>query len=459
MVTVVLIVFAYVAMLVMGLTFLIIYSKNRTLKYYIYFGILSFLMGLYALGVSQFYLYTEPDAVQKLCYLITLASLFIPAISMQLIETLLVGNTLKRFAFWAGVVMYVTAGFLTLGLIFTDQFFVLVASRGQIALSPRALYIGSTIVALVSLITGTVLITLNWIRYRTIRHAPYGPTFVIVNILALIVQIAYFIYQPFNNLFPQPPVFAELPIALRLNVGVVLSDMFIVAGFFSIFLRHTRKIFTELSENRSAIEQLLLKTRANTGNMINTLVKALEQRDPVTAAHSRRVADYAKMLASVMSYPKSGVELIYTGALLHDIGKIGIADDVLHKLAKLTREELDTIRMHPLIGTEIVSHIDDFLPILDIIQSHHERIDGNGYPEGLRGDAIPEMARIIAVCDTYDAITSDVYKEPLSHDAACRVLLRCRGTQLDASIAELFVKKIIESAAAAPAAGTMEQHV
>lgn len=170
----------------------------------------------------------------------------------------------------------------------------------------------------------------------------------------------------------------------------------------------------------------------------------LDARDSYTAGHSERVAAYSVELAQALNLPPTQIELLRKSALLHDIGKIGIRDDVLLKEGKLTDHEFAQIQEHPTIGIHILNQIalpDALQPILAGVRSHHERIDGNGYPDGLAGETIPLFGRIMAIADAYDAMTSDrPYRSGMPVEKALSILESGRGTQWDAAFVDVFVR-------------------
>ncbi|VWX35313.1 HD domain-containing phosphohydrolase [Exiguobacterium oxidotolerans] len=179
-------------------------------------------------------------------------------------------------------------------------------------------------------------------------------------------------------------------------------------------------------------------------NSLFTLFAAtLDARDPYTAGHSLRVAEYSVEIARAADLPDEQIELLRKSALLHDIGKIGIRDAVLLKEGRLTEEEFDEIKRHPVIGVHILSQVDlpeTLQPILPGVKYHHERYDGKGYPEGLTGDAIPLFGRIMAIADAYDAMTSDrPYRKGMPAEQALSILEEGSGTQWDATFTKLFL--------------------
>lgn len=172
----------------------------------------------------------------------------------------------------------------------------------------------------------------------------------------------------------------------------------------------------------------------------------LDARDPYTAGHSKRVAEYSVLIARQCKWTLEEIDLLNKSALLHDIGKIGIRDDVLLKEGRLTDEEFDQIKRHPAIGEEIVKGVqltEELRPILPGIKHHHERIDGFGYPDRLKGDEIPVFGRLIAVADAFDAMTSDrPYRKGMPFEKAFSILKEGRGTQWDKEFVDAFLKRM-----------------
>jgi putative nucleotidyltransferase with HDIG domain len=171
--------------------------------------------------------------------------------------------------------------------------------------------------------------------------------------------------------------------------------------------------------------------------VIGALAAALDARDPYTAGHSQRVSDLSVLLALEMELPEQDRETLRLGALLHDIGKIGISDSVLRKPGKLTAEEFDHIKMHPVLGARILrpaTFLESHLPVVEL---HHERPDGRGYPHGLRGEEIPLFARIVHVADAFDAMTSARAYRPARPAAdAMAELWRNVGTDFDPRVVQ-----------------------
>ena len=169
------------------------------------------------------------------------------------------------------------------------------------------------------------------------------------------------------------------------------------------------------------------------------LANALEAKDLYTRGHSERVGVWSRRLARALGLPPAEVDTVTQAGLLHDLGKIGVPESVLGKGGPLTDEEWAVMRLHPLTGAQILAPLEFFGEGMLIVRHHHERVDGSGYPDGLRGPATPLGARIVAVADVYDALTSDrAYRRRLSHPQAMERLLGEAGRTLDRELVGLF---------------------
>ncbi|MBA4393355.1 MAG: two-component system response regulator [Desulfobacca sp.] len=174
---------------------------------------------------------------------------------------------------------------------------------------------------------------------------------------------------------------------------------------------------------------------------ITSLVVALEARDTYTRGHSEAVARLVAEMASHMNANQEEIESLGIAGRLHDLGKIGVPDSILLKPGRLTEEEFAVIREHPVIGASILGSIPSIKPLLPVILHHHERFDGKGYPQGLRGDQIPHWARMTAVVDTYHALISDrPYRQGMNQDRALSIIQEVRGTQLCPDCVDVFLK-------------------
>lgn len=174
---------------------------------------------------------------------------------------------------------------------------------------------------------------------------------------------------------------------------------------------------------------------------LHSMTMLIEAKDPYTLGHSDRVAECSVLLAQALGMCEEDVEVLRLGAMLHDIGKIGVRDAVLNKTEKLTDEEWDSIKRHPLIGYEVLVSV-PFLSKehLELVRSHHERLDGRGYPDGLTADQLSPLVRVIAIADAYDAMASNrAYRRSLSRDVIIEEIENCSGTQFDPDMAKVFV--------------------
>ena len=171
------------------------------------------------------------------------------------------------------------------------------------------------------------------------------------------------------------------------------------------------------------------------------LIEALEAKDPYIGGHLRAVSRLSLRIGLELSLPQEQQEALVTGALLHDIGKIGVPDDILHKPGRLTEEEYTVMRRHPVLGAEIVAPIDELAPAVPVVRHHHERFDGRGYPDGLRGEDIPLLARIVSAADALDSMVRDrPYGYGISWETALAELEENSGTQFDPRVVEALLR-------------------
>jgi len=196
----------------------------------------------------------------------------------------------------------------------------------------------------------------------------------------------------------------------------------------------------EVVEKKREIESLYQDLQGAYESTLQALVTALDFRDNETQGHSSRVVEYAVLIARKMGIEGDPLDRIRQGAILHDVGKIGVPDAILKKPGKLSPEEWEEMKKHPEMGYRMLQHIRFLAPALDIVLCHQERWDGSGYPQGLKGEEIPLGARIFAVVDTFDAMTSDrPYRPALSIRAARDEVRRFSGVQFDPRAAQVFL--------------------
>ncbi len=196
---------------------------------------------------------------------------------------------------------------------------------------------------------------------------------------------------------------------------------------------------SRVRQQTADIKEALDRIEVAYSHTLEALISALDAREHETLRHSKRVSEYTLLIARNLGIPKSDLVDIARGSLLHDIGKIGISDNILLKPAKLTEEEWVEIRKHPEIGYAIISKIDFLSGASEMVLQHHERFDGTGYPRKLRGEQILLGARIFALVDTFDAMTSDrPYRRALTYQDAYDEIVRCSDRQFDPRIVECF---------------------
>ncbi len=233
-------------------------------------------------------------------------------------------------------------------------------------------------------------------------------------------------------------LFSELnrQLAMGIIVSLIIYLIIVVLSVFSV------RGMTKAEKKEQESMERLKETNKNT---INCLASAIDAKDRYTSGHSKRVADYALMIAKRMGKSEDEQAIIYNAGILHDVGKIRVPEDVINKPGKLTEEEFDSIRIHPGSGYHILHSMEDDVRIGYGAKYHHERYDGKGYPNGLAGETIPEVARIIAVADAYDAMASNrSYREALPQEKVRSEIERGRGSQFDPQIADIMLEIIDE---------------
>jgi putative nucleotidyltransferase with HDIG domain len=222
---------------------------------------------------------------------------------------------------------------------------------------------------------------------------------------------------------------------------------------------HVQQLERVVREQGAEVRNLLSDLREASEGTLDALVAALDAREHETQAHSKRVSEYTVHLASIMGVQGGELEVFRHGALLHDIGKIGISDAILLKPDRLTEAEWEEMRKHPQIGHWILNGIERLRPAAEIVLSHHERYDGLGYPRKLKGDEIPLGARIFSVVDCMDAITSDrPYHRGKPYSAARREIESHSGSQFDPGVVQQFLRLAPETWADVASRVNMGQH-
>ena len=218
-----------------------------------------------------------------------------------------------------------------------------------------------------------------------------------------------------------------------------------VASVLVLRVKHNVELIRLQRDLESMVDE---KTRENENlflHVVESLADAIDAKDNYTKGHSGRVAVYSKEIAKRYGYDEKRQEKIFMMGLLHDVGKIGVPDEVINKTDKLSDGELDSIKKHPGIGGKILSNIEEMPELAAGAKWHHERYDGTGYPQGLSGDDIPEEARIIAVADAYDAMTSNrSYRGALPQEVVRREIEKGSGTQFDKKFVDIMLEMIDE---------------
>ena len=198
-------------------------------------------------------------------------------------------------------------------------------------------------------------------------------------------------------------------------------------------MREITEMNKKLSETYQRLEKSYLES-------IQTIRYTVEAKDTYTRGHSDRVSEYSVLLGKKLGLSEDDLHKLKIGGLFHDVGKIGVPDLILQKELKLTDEEYTEIKKHPTIGANILSNATIFQDIIPIVKYHHEKFDGTGYPDGLKGSDIPYLARIAAIADSFDAMTSRrVYRNSLSIDVVISEIEKNKGTQFDPEIADVFL--------------------
>jgi putative nucleotidyltransferase with HDIG domain len=231
-----------------------------------------------------------------------------------------------------------------------------------------------------------------------------------------------------------------IPLKIRSKLfGILIS---IIRNGSSCFNAKDLYFLNFLSEKASFLIENLALYENIYENLFSTLyafVEAIEAKDPYTKQHSTRVSNYAMLIAEAMGCSQEEIDELNVAGNLHDIGKIGIPDKILLKPGRLSEDEYEIIKKHPVIGSNIIGHLNMWTDEQRIIRHHHERFDGKGYPDCLQGEEIPFLSRIMSVADVYDALTSNrSYREKMSYNVAVKMILENAGKQFDPDIVEVF---------------------
>jgi putative nucleotidyltransferase with HDIG domain len=268
--------------------------------------------------------------------------------------------------------------------------------------------------------------------------------FVLIAGYSCYVERSSFVNKIQRGLLPVlPSELAAAMLALGFAAAYVQAGTAAIA-LLSVIILVFQYVVGALLVSQDRADELELRARQLAGfqvALLSALLRTLDLRDRMTARHSAAVARYSREIAAELGLPAEDQELVHSAGLLHDIGKFVLPDSILKSgRRRLTDAEWEAIKTHPAEGARIVSQIDGYQPIGEIILAHHERLDGKGYPRGLSEDEIPLLAKIVSVADTYDVMTArDTYREPVSSYEAVVELRRVSGTQLDGRCVEALV--------------------
>ncbi|HEY2717557.1 MAG TPA: HD-GYP domain-containing protein [Solirubrobacterales bacterium] len=405
----------------------------------------------------------------------------------------------------AGLLVVVVAGFLTAGTadwdmallgillafaIFTDL--TAVTTTSKVRLSGSFLPI---VVAMVLLggppaaLIGLIVITIDWLTDRKALHL-FINNLLTYTAFPLITGLAFHWVTTANGITRSDPafyafVFGAFLLALAINftmiagygcylerssfwrkvrtalvpllpselaaalMAVGVAYLYIHVGItgialFGVVLVTFQYLLGALLVSQERAEELEVRSKQLASfqvGVLSAMLRTLDLRDQMTARHSAAVARYSRAIAQRAGFSRRDEELVHIAALLHDIGKFILPDRILKANVPLTDEDWMLIKRHPQQGARVVSSLDGYGPVAEIILAHHERIDGKGYPRGLAGNEIPELSRIISVADTYDVMTArDSYRTPMSSHDAIIELRRVAGKQLDARFVEVFIE-------------------
>ncbi len=332
-------------------------------------------------------------------------------------------------------------------------------NEGGLSSAPRALkacellFYAGTVLIVVSQFTGLYYIFDQQNVYY--RAAGYPLSYVVPVLIVLLQELTLIRLRERLNGGLVRSLMLSIALPALVSVvqiycyGVSLTSVTMVFVIIVFYIHALRDLSKAVKEARhSELETLRESERREAAMFEQTaeaLAGAIDAKDRYTHGHSTRVAALSRRMAEEAGFSEHDCDQIYFAALLHDVGKIGVADEIINKEGRLTDEEFAQIKRHPLLGYQILSNIRQS-PLLSVgARCHHERYDGTGYPDGLRGEEIPEAARIIAVADAYDAMNSTrSYRGQLSPEKARRELLEGRGRQFDPKYADILLRLLDE---------------
>jgi HD-GYP domain-containing protein (c-di-GMP phosphodiesterase class II) len=272
--------------------------------------------------------------------------------------------------------------------------------------------------------------------YRSIEEMVEITWNTAVLVLVLCVAVSWFFVRtlshPINRLAGASSRFAAGDLSTRVSVRT-RNEIGELAHSFNVMADEIEEQIRKLKRAARENHELFMDT-------IRAMAQAIDAKDPYTRGHSMRVNRYSVILAKELGLKGAQLREIHVSSLMHDVGKIGIHDAILQKPGKLTAEEFEVMKTHTVLGANILAPIRKMKRIIPGLRWHHERMNGQGYPDGLSGDQIPLMARIIAIADTFDAVTTHrPYQDTMTFDEALKVLERLKGDALDEKIVDAFM--------------------
>jgi putative nucleotidyltransferase with HDIG domain len=342
----------------------------------------------------------------------------------------------------AFLVYLLAAAFLGPASAFVAAVISEIAATRMIRTRPQAFVFNVASAGLVALLAGTLITALA----PTGDHIGFylvlaGLALAMLELTWLIIAPFYIAYDGYSEVWSPRTLVEHLPSALiTVALAVAGAAIYVEVGLAGIaFALAAVLAFSYmgylLSQSRARTEQYV----SLSWGVLGGLLRALDTRDARAARHAAAVARFARDMAEAVGMSGQDQELAHTAGLLHDIGHFALSDRVAQRGVTLTEEDWEAIQRHPELGAEMLRDLGIYGPVAEIVLAHHERIDGRGYPNGLLGEEIPEIAKIIAVAEVYDTLTAaDTYRTRMSSFEALRELRRVAGTQLDAGYVEVL---------------------
>ena len=398
--------FAGIITIVFSIALSIVYQMKFDMEY---LGWCVLVAAVWMLGESKIrqLLVPNPTALSSLCFVMILLC---PVPISYYVDTLQEGRHKKAFA------------------VIEDLAFLNLIICSALHITGYADYIEMLPIAQAAIGVTVFLVaaTFIWDLRRGYRIDGYAAAGIIVALTAVVIETAsvYFVVS-ISGVF--------------IGSGmIILLILCLIRTIRNIWKIESNKQKKEMDKHREQLEEISLQ-------LMQTLSTTIEAKDEYTRGHSYRVAEYSALIARELNWDEDEIRNLKNAAYLHDIGKIGIPDNILNKPVKLTDEELGVIKEHTVIGAEILKNITLIDHVKEAARSHHERYDGRGYPDGLKGEEIPLYARIIAVADSFDAMKSRrIYRSPLDDQVVYNEIFQNRGTQFDPELADIFLKLLDE---------------